>query len=125
MSVVKILLLEDDRWQADIYESQMKSEGYQVLVVDSPHDAALAIDEFLPDVVVADVLLKGNTIFPLLHELASYEDTWDLPIVLITTEAGLIKDLDLSQYGVVDILDKSLMDLGDIVVSIRRILHED
>ncbi len=124
MSAIKVLLLEDDRWQADLYESQLKHEGYRVLVVDSPHEAVLAIDDYSPDVVVADVLLKGNTVFPLIHEMASHEDVWSVPIILITTEASLLGQADLSQYGVVSVLDKATMGVDDIVASIRRVTHE-
>lgn len=124
MSAVKVLLLEDDQWQADVYLAQLRGEGYEVGFADSPHEAMSIIDEFTPDVVIADVLLKGNTIFPLLHELVSYEDTRDLPIVIMTTESDLLEGVNLRHYGVVEVIDKATMGVGDIVAATRRVLHE-
>ena len=84
----------------------------------------MMMDDFSPSVVIADVLLKGNTVFPFLHELASYEDTWNVPVILITTEAEMISGTNLTQYGVVRVLDKSTMGVDDIITATRRVLNE-
>jgi len=64
-------------------------------------------DEGVPDLIFLDVLLTGPDGFTFLNELVSYQDTAQIPVVLVTS---LGNDFgDLSAYGVVGILNKEVM----------------
>ena len=120
----RVLLVEDDSWQSDVYRRQLERTGIVTATASSPQEALMALDGFTPDIIVADVLLEGNSIFSLLHEIATYEDTRSIPVVLMTTEASLLEGADLSGYGVVELIDKSTMGVDAIVLAVRRWLHE-
>lgn len=66
-----------------------------------------AISEGCPDLILLDVLLGGPNGFTLLNELASYSDTAQIPVILITS-LDLSRE-HLSHYHIVSILDKSTM----------------
>lgn len=120
----RVLLVEDDSWQSDVYRRQLERTGIVTATASSPQEALMTLDGFTPDIIVADVLLEGNSIFSLLHEIATYEDTRSIPVVLMTTEASLLEGADLSGYGVVELIDKSTMGVDAIVLAVRRWLHE-
>lgn len=120
----RVLLVEDDSWQSDVYRRQLERTGIVTVTASSPQEALMTLDGFTPDIIVADVLLEGNSIFSLLHEIATYEDTRSIPVVLMTTEASLLEGADLSGYGVVELIDKSTMGVDAIVLAVRRWLHE-
>lgn len=125
MTAVKqqtILLIEDDAWLAELEAKALQKEGYDV--VHAPHAPAaiVAIDATPPDAIVLDVLLGGSTAFALLHELQSYEDTGDLPIILCTNMAESLNLEELKSYGVRRIVDKSTMLPSDLVAAVRSVL---
>jgi len=120
--MTRVLLVEDDRWLAELYESVLQRDGH---TVDVAHHALAAMDVIennVPSVIVADVLLAGSTIFPLLHELQSYGDTGVIPVILCTNIADQFDLEALKTYGVVRIIDKTTIDPADIAASVRSAL---
>jgi DNA-binding response OmpR family regulator len=117
-----VLIVEDDTWLAEQHVRILKKAGYNA--VSSPHAIAAieAVDDIHPDVILLDVLLTGSTGFTLLHELQSYTDTAQIPIVLCTNMASDIKLVDVAPYGVRRILDKMTMHPNDVVASVRSVL---
>ena len=75
-------------------------------------------DDEMPDLMFLDVLLPGPDGFTLLNEMISYTDTAKVPVVIVTTlEMG---KKDLSNYGVVGVLEKETMKPEDV----RRYVDE-
>ena len=68
--------------------------------------------EELPDLMFLDVLLVGPDGFTLLNEMVSYEDTARIPVVLVTSLE--MAERDLTNYGVVGILEKETMRPEDV-----------
>src|SRR5690606_9930245 len=109
-SIPYILLIEDDPWLAKSYQTVIE-EVAAVKVVGSSDDAMRVIDEDLPRLIIADVMIDDGLVVDLLHELQSYADTASLPIVLCTSLASSMKLEQLRPYGVVKIFDKSSLTL--------------
>lgn len=84
----------------------------ETAVYSNAYDAMSALDEHLPDLILLDVLLDGPDGFTFLHELVSYKDTADIPVVIITSLD--VAKSDLSAYGVVGVLSKDEMTPQDI-----------
>ena len=62
--------------------------------------------------IFLDILLDGPDGFTFLNELVSYSDTARIPVVIISSlDFG---GKDLSNYGVVGVLDKANMKPEDI-----------
>lgn len=87
------------------------------LVIRSYHNAIDAINglaEGVPDLIFLEIRLVGPDGFTLLNELMSYDDTAQVPVVLVTDLP--LTGRDLAIYGVVGILLKETMK----PVEIRR-----
>jgi CheY-like chemotaxis protein len=122
MSTATILIVEDDDWLAEQHVRVLNSAGYNTSVALHALAAIQIIDDINPDAIVLDVLLTGNTAFALLHELQSYGDTGDIPIILCTNLAGELSVDDLEPYGVKKILDKTTMVPDDLITAIKGVL---
>lgn len=122
MSRTAVLLVEDDPWLAELEVDSLTKAGYQVIHAPHAPSAIAKIDEAQPDIIILDVLLTGSTAFALLHELQSYGDTKQLPIILCTNMAESLRLEDLKTYGVRRIIDKTTMHPDDIVAAIRGVL---
>lgn len=119
---VKVLLVEDDHWLAELEMSVLSDAGYTVH--HAPHALAAIdlVDATQPDVIILDVLLGGSTAFALLHELQSYTDTRKVPVVLCTNLAEQFTAQQLEGYGVRRIIDKTTMLPSDVVAAVKAVL---
>jgi CheY-like chemotaxis protein len=117
-----VLLVEDDPWLAELEASVLTQAGYDVTMAPHAPSAIARIDEKQPDAIILDVLLAGSTAFALLHELQSYGDTKEVPIILCTNMADTLKLDDLKTYGVKRIIDKTTMQPDDLPAAVRSVL---
>jgi CheY-like chemotaxis protein len=122
MNNVSVLIVEDDKWLAEQYERTLKNAGYKITISLHTLSAIQAIDDVYPDAIILDVLLTGSTAFTLLHELQSYGDTGNIPIILCTNLASELSFDDLEPYGVKRILDKITMMPDDLITALRSVL---
>ena len=118
----RILLIEDDFWLADIEAETLTRAGFAVAVAHNALEAIEQVDTQVPAVIVADVLLAGSTIFTLLNELQSHDDTQGVPVVLCTSIAEQFTASALLDYGVKRIVDKTTMEPDALVVAVRAVL---
>jgi DNA-binding response OmpR family regulator len=117
-----ILVVEDDNWLSEQFSRVLSNAGYMVYRASNAISAIEEIDDINPDAIILDVLLTGSTAFALLHELQSYGDTGNIPIIMCTNLANELKLDDLKPYGVKRILDKTTMIPNDLAVSVRSVL---
>jgi DNA-binding response OmpR family regulator len=117
-----VLIVEDDKWLAEQYVRILDKAGYRSKVAFNALTAIRLIDDFCPDAIILDVLLTGNTAFALLHELQSYGDTGNIPVILCTNLAGDLSIGELEPYGVKQIIDKVTMALDDLPIALRKVL---
>lgn len=120
--MTKVLLVEDDLWLAELEESVLKREGYEVAVAHHAPAAIELVDSFKPDVLIVDVLLAGSTSFVLLHELQTYDDTKSVPVIVCSNLADQFDKKQLDAYGVKRVVDKTTMHPSDLVVAIKAVL---
>jgi CheY-like chemotaxis protein len=118
----RVLVVEDDIWLAEQHGRTLVSAGYDVAIANHVFKAVEDIDTFKPDVILLDILLTGNTGFTLLHELQSYTDTDNIPVIVCTNLAADISPETLKPYGVVKVLDKTTMHPEDIVAALKGVL---
>jgi hypothetical protein cdivTM_09958 len=117
----KILLIDDDIWQRDIYVNVLKN-NYEIKSTQNLNNAIKLIESWSPQLIIADVLLSGETIFTLLNELQSDIHLGKIPVVIITNIADRLSGTDLKAYGINNLLDKSKITPQDILAAARRIL---
>jgi CheY-like chemotaxis protein len=122
MRVPSVLIVEDDRWQAEQHERVLNRAGYETTVALHALAAIEAIDDIHPDVIVLDVLLVGNTAFTLLHELQTYSDTGNIPVIMCTNLGSDLSIDDLRPYGVRRVLDKTTMVPNDLIAAVQSVL---
>lgn len=118
----KILVVEDDKWFREYLEKIISAEGHEVESASNAYEAIDKIDKILPDVIVLDILLPGSNGVALLNELSSYSDTRVVPVIICSAVSESIPKKNLERYGIKKVLDKTTMDPGDLLISIRNLL---
>jgi PAS domain S-box-containing protein len=86
MSAANIMLVEDERIVAKSLQSELTSMGYKVPAVASSGEEALKkVEETWPDLVLMDIVLKGDMDGVEVSE--EIRDRYDIPVVYLTAYA--------------------------------------
>lgn len=121
----KVLLIEDDTWLGESFCRVLQTE-FTVTLAATLQASIDAINQSLPDVIVADFMLGGNNTIELMHELSSYEDTVKIPIILCSTIGDDIKIYgeQFRHYGVVKICDKAELTPQSLLRIVKEVAVE-
>lgn len=122
--MTRILLVEDDAWLAETEAAMFERAGYEVTIAPHGFAAIEYIDVVVPDVIILDVLLTGATGFALLNELQSHADTKAVPVILCTNLAEQVSRVNLEQYGVMRVVDKTTMHPDDLLAAVRSVVAQ-
>ena len=122
MTKSKVAIIDDDVWMGDLIGKELRSAGFDVATAKDADEGIDLIDKYSPNVIVLDFFMPGPNAIALLHELQSYTDTSQIPIVLCTNNASRMKLKTLRPYGVRALLDKTTMIPGDILSATRRVI---
>ena len=114
-----IYIVEDDKTFAKCLERFCRPRATKIF--NNVIDAISSIDEQFPDLIFLDILLTGPDGFTFLNELASYQDTAKIPIVVVSSLD--FKNQDLSIYGVVGVLNKDTLTPKEIKKYAERYSH--
>lgn len=111
MSKANILLVEDDKLQAQVTKCYLESNGYNVLWVDKGKDAIKyaktePVDLILLDIILPD--LDGNEVT---RWLKLNEDTKGIPIIVLTVKGSLNEKVTGFEAGANDYLTKPFNEI--------------
>ena len=80
----RILIVDDNAIERSALETLLRPEGYNLVALDSGQKALAAIDEFLPDVILLDVMMPHMDGFEVCKRLRANPKTADIPVILLT-----------------------------------------
>lgn len=119
-----VLLLEPNSLLADTYSQFLVHAGYRVRHVTTGQAAIDAIDEAMPAIILLEIQLPRHNGIEFLHELRSYPEWRDLPVVVITVmtphKFAMAKGSLQDALGVRAILYKPTASLQDLLRAVRE-----
>ncbi len=104
----RILIIDDDAFVTDFYGAVLKSAGMEVQTLQHLPDIFDVLTEFRPELLLVDVSMpqcSGIHLAKIIRQEALY---LDVPIVFLSTESNLEKQLDAIAAGADDFLTKPL-----------------
>jgi two-component system phosphate regulon response regulator PhoB len=101
-----VLVVEDEPQIQELVAVNLEHVGHRVLRAGSAEEAEQAIRDELPDVVVLDWMLPGESGLALARRLRADERTRELPILLLTARAMEADKLSGLEAGADDYLTK-------------------
>lgn len=100
-----IFIIDDDEIMAECVAGYCGNK--EVKIFSNGIEAMAAIDDELPELIFLDIMLDGPNGFTFLNELVSYDDTANIPIIIMSSLN--LKDINLEDYNVKGILNKDTM----------------
>ena len=118
----KIFIIEDDAIVADVYQTKIKAEGYEVEAAYDGETGYQRLKAFKPDLLLLDMRLPGLSGSDLLVLLRHSEEFKNLPIVAFTgADDTEVKESAL-RGGATKVLSKNELTPEQIVARITTIL---
>jgi two-component system phosphate regulon response regulator PhoB len=118
----RILVVEDESAIAELIALNLRHAGYEVTLAGSADQARCEVDAVLPDLVVLDWMLPGQSGVTLARTWRSQQRTRELPIIMLTArseEADKVAGLDA---GADDYLVKPF-STNELLARIRAVLR--
>ena len=117
-----VLIVEDDKLLAEVYQKSLIAEGLDVLVA---YDSKKALTIFANNsigLVVLDIVLGDSNGFEFLKQFRKHAGTQRIPIVIVTglntDEVGLNKELSVS-LNIIGIYTKSQFAVSKLVEVVK------
>ncbi len=122
-----ILIVEDDRWLAEAYQLTLEGQGHKTIVCNNGYAAIEALDFFIAELVVLDLLLPGANGIQLLHEISSYQDLSKIKVIMLSNSFmnNRATYANLRSYGVKRMLEKSLTTPAILLKTVEEVLSEN
>jgi two-component system phosphate regulon response regulator PhoB len=118
----RILVVEDESAIAELISINLRHAGYDVTIAGAADQAQVEVDRVLPDLVVLDWMLPGESGLSLAKRWRSQPRTRELPIIMLTARAeepDMIAGLDA---GADDYLVKPF-STNELLARIRAVLR--
>src|SRR3989339_1425328 len=79
-----ILIVEDDSFLSDIYQNQLKQEGFETEVSTDGKSALKVLEKKRPNLIVLDMIMPGMNGFDFLEIMRKEKKNDDIPVFILT-----------------------------------------
>lgn len=101
-----ILLVEDEHSLREIITFNLKNEGHEVVDTDNANDALIIIEDFIPEIILLDIMLPGLKGSQFLNLIRSNPKYHDIPVIIISAKSSEDDIVRLLEAGADDYLTK-------------------
>jgi DNA-binding response OmpR family regulator len=115
----RILVVEDDRLLAKVLCDNLSLDGFEVQKAGDARSALGAVKDFVPDLIVLDVMLPGRSGFEVFETL---QQGGRIPIIFLSARATTADKLKGLQLGADDYVAKPF-ELQELLARIRAVLR--
>lgn len=118
----KILLIEDDPFLIDIYNTKLKKSGFEVEVATEGEEGIRKIEEKIPDLVLLDIVLPQMDGWEVLKKIRENKKFKNLKVIILS---NLYQKLEVEKgmkFGAIKYLIKAHYTPTEVVKEIRKIV---
>jgi two-component system phosphate regulon response regulator PhoB len=118
----RVLVVEDESAIAELISINLRHAGYEVTIATAADQAQSEVDRVLPDLVILDWMLPGESGLALARRWRSDARTRDLPVIMLTARAGEVDKVSGLDAGADDYLTKPF-STNELMARIRAVLR--
>ena len=118
----RVLVVEDEAAIAELISLNLRHAGYEVTVAPDSVRAIAEVDKVLPDLVILDWMLPGQSGLTLAKRWRAEVRTRDLPIIMLTARADEPDKIAGLDAGADDYLTKPF-STNELMARIRAVLR--
>ena len=118
----RILVVEDESAIAELISINLRHAGFEVTMAATAEQAQAAVDGVLPDLIVLDWMLPGQSGLWLAKRWRGEARTRELPIIMLTARAEEVDKVQGLDAGADDYLTKPF-STNELMARIRAVLR--
>ena len=119
----KILVVEDDRAYAHVFERKLAMENFEVKVSNGADNISDLVASFKPDLMILDLVLPGKSGFDIIEEVRSGPQG-KMIIIIIASNLSQDSDRDKAMAaGANDYFIKSNISVNEMVDRVKKAVH--
>jgi two-component system phosphate regulon response regulator PhoB len=118
----RVLVVEDENAIAELIAINLRHAGYEVTVAATADQAQAAVDAMLPDLVLLDWMLPGQSGLALAKQWRGGLRTRELPLIMLTARAEEADKVSGLDAGADDYLTKPF-STSELLARIRAVLR--
>ncbi len=118
----RILVVEDESAIAELISINLRHAGFEVTMAASAEQAQAAVDGVLPDLIILDWMLPGQSGLALAKRWRGEQRTRELPIIMLTARADEADKIVGLDAGADDYLTKPF-STNELMARIRAVLR--
>jgi DNA-binding response OmpR family regulator len=116
----KVLIVEDDALLSKVLSEHLVNENFEVALAENGLRVAGAVKDFLPDMILLDLIIPGIDGFAVLKQLKENEKSKNIP-VLVLSNLGDVGDVKSAKaLGAEGYFIKSNTEMDKIVKYIKN-----
>lgn len=119
----KILIIEDDANLRNVLEEFFEAEKMLVKTASDGESGLKSLRDFLPDVVILDIILPKKDGYEIIKEIKNDEKIKDIPVILLTNLGGLNDIEKALALGATTYLVKGDYQVKEIVEKVKEVLE--
>ncbi len=120
--MTRVLLVEDEAAIAELVAINLRHAGFEVSVASDAAAAQASVDRLLPDLVVLDWMLPGESGLSLARRWRADPRTRQLPVIMLTARAGEADKLAGLDGGADDYITKPFSP-KELLARVRAVLR--
>ena len=118
----EVLVVEDESAIAELISINLRHAGFEVTIAANAEQAQAAVDGVLPDLVILDWMLPGQSGLALAKRWRAEQRTRDLPLIMLTARADEGDKISGLDAGADDYLTKPF-STNELMARIRAVLR--
>jgi len=122
--MVKILIIEDDKFLRELITKKVGAEGYEVVGATDGEEGLRMAGQENPNLILLDLILPTMDGFEVLRQLKGEAATKNIPVIILSN-LGQKEDVDKGmQLGAIDYMVKAHFTPGEITEKIKSIVEQ-
>jgi DNA-binding response OmpR family regulator len=119
----KLLLADDSITIQKVVNLTFADEGIEVISVGDGDSALRKFDEFMPDLVMADVNMPGKNGYEVCRLIKQTEETRNIPVILLVGSFEPFDETEAKDAGADDFLTKPFQSIRQLVNKVTDLLN--
>lgn len=121
----RIMLVEDDVFIRDIYETKLTQENFEVMMAENGVDALKKLETFSPDLILLDIVMPYMDGMDFLSEVKKRDEYKKIPIIMLSNLSEKERVTKALGLGISDYLIKSHFTPSEVVEKIYLLLNKE
>ena len=124
MKKSKILIVDDDTHLAKTLKTRLQqNETYEVRIETNAADAVNSIREFMPELVILDIMMPGLTGLEVLEKIRAQAELDTIPVVLLSAKGRETDVKEGIKRGATEYITKPFRPAA-LLECVKRLLHD-